>query len=165
MHSLSKNDKRKIHSVYKAIYNLPFGIQKKTMLLTALMGGADWSWRVTGITIGALEVLSANDYKYIKGKICRAHLVARINTARAVFKKAHPLPEDQFFKKIWKNDKTVISTKSENKTGGILPKAILIDYKLGLFQCKPLVGFKHGKKEAAFLRKLHLVHKASRLTK
>jgi len=130
------------------------------MLLTTLMGGNDWSWRVIGITPGALEVLAANDYRYVKGKICRAHLVGRIDTARAVFEIPHPLPEDQFFNLIWENDKTVIATKSENKPKGILPKPVPIDYTLGLFRCNRLVGFRHGKKEADFLRKFHANHKA-----
>jgi hypothetical protein len=160
MHSLSQDEKSKIHAVYVAVYNLPFKTQQKSTLLTTLMGGADWSWRVTGITVGALEALAANDYRYVKGKVCRAHLVARIDTARAVFEIPQPLPEDQFFTRIWKNDKTVIATKSENKTGGTLPKALPIDSNLGMFTCNPLVGFKCGKKEADFLRNLHKAYKA-----
>ena len=91
----------KFTRVYVAIFDLPFNIQRKTALLTALMGGADWSWRVTGITAGALEMLASNNYKYVKGKICRAHLVDRIDTARAVFEISHPLTEDRFFTIIW----------------------------------------------------------------
>ena len=155
MHSLSQDEKSKIHAVYVAIYNLPYSTQRKTIMLTALMGGTDWSWRVTGITVGALEVLALNSYRYVKGKICRAHLVARIDTARAVFEIPQPLPENQFFTRIWENDKTVIATKSENKTGGTLPRAVPINCNLGMFICNRLVGFKHGKKEADFLRKLH----------
>lgn len=149
-----------MHAVYLAIFELPFNIQRKTTLLTALMGGADWSWRVTGITAEALEVLASNDFKYAKGKICRAHLIDRIDTAGAVFQIPSPLTEDQFFAKIWENDETVIATKSENKTRGTLPKIILIDYKLGLFVCNPLVGFRYGKRETGFLRELHANHKS-----
>ena len=157
MHSLSKDDKRKIYAVYLAIFNLAFKIQRKTTLLTALMGGADWSWRVVGITVGALEMLASNSYKRIKG-ICRAHLIDRIDTARAVFEIPHPLSEDQFFTKIWENDETVIATNSENKTGELCQR-IPIDYKLGMFICNPLIGFKHNKKEVDFLRKLHTNYK------
>lgn len=163
MHSLSPDERRKIHAVYVAIYRLPFTLQRKTTLLTALMGGAEWSWRVVGITPGALEVLEANSYKYVKGKICRAHKVARYATAGAVFGNAQPLLEDDFFTKYWANDETIIATKSENKTGGTLPAAIPIDYRSGMFPCNTVVGWKHTKKEAAFLRELHANYKAGRI--
>jgi hypothetical protein len=159
MHSLSQDERSKIHAVYVAIHSLPSILQRKATLLTALMGGAEWCWRVTGITSGALQVLEANNYRYIKGKICRAHLFPRIDIARAVFELRQPLPEDQFFKIIWKNDETIIATKSENKTGGTLPEAIPIDYELGLFRCNRLVSWKHGKKEADYLRELHADYK------
>ena len=165
MHNLSQDERSKIYAVYVAIYNLPFSLQRKTMLLTTLMGGADWSWRVTGITPGALQVLESNNYKYAKGKICRAHLVARIDTARAVFEIAQPLPEDQLFSIFWKNDETIIATKSENKTCGPLPEAVPIDCQLGLFQSNPLVGWRHRKKETDFLRKLHANYKAGAVSK
>ena len=161
MHNLSSNDRSKIFTAYIAIYDLPFTIRRKNMLLTTLMGGADWSWRVTGITPGALDALAANNYKYVKGKICRAHKVGRIETARLVFGGPQPLPEDQFFTIFWENDETIIATKSENKTNGTLPKPVPIDYKLGMFQSTTLVGWKHTKKEADFLRELHAAYKAS----
>ncbi len=160
MHSLSQDEKSKIHAVYLAIFNLPFSTQRKTMLLTTLMGGAEWSWRVTGITPGALKVLEASSYKYIKGQVCRAHLCPRIATARGIFEINQPLLEGEFFETIWQNDQTIIATKSENRTGGTLPEAVPIDYDRGLFRCKPLVGWKHGKQEADYLRQLHADYKA-----
>ena len=44
MQSLSRDEKSKIYAVYLAIFELPFRTQRKTMLLTTLKGGADWSW-------------------------------------------------------------------------------------------------------------------------
>jgi hypothetical protein len=76
-----------------------------------------------------------------------------------VFEIARPLPENQFFEVFWKNDETIIATKSENKTGGSLPEPVPIDYKLGLFPSKPLVGWRHSKKEADYLRGLHAEYK------
>ncbi|HXT11365.1 MAG TPA: hypothetical protein VN873_07360 [Candidatus Angelobacter sp.] len=122
-------------------------------LLTALMGGADWSWRVTGITAKALEMLASVDFKNVKG-IRRAHLVDRIDTARAVFHTSSPLTEDEFFATFWENDKTVIATISENKMGGTLSRIIPIDYRLGLFAGKA-ISFQYLKREASFLRDLH----------
>jgi hypothetical protein len=158
MHNLSQDERSKIYAVYVAIYNLPFTLQRKTTLLTALMGGAKWSWRVVGITPAALQLLAANNYRYAKGKVCRAHMVDRIDTARKMFEDARPLSEDQFFSMFWKNDKTIIATKSENKNGGPLPTALPIDYRRGLFQ-SGLVGWRHGTREADYLRQLHAKYK------
>jgi hypothetical protein len=110
-----------------------------------------------------LELLALNDYRYAKGVVCRAHKVDRIATAREAFNRAEPLTEGQLFKLIWDNDETVIATKSENKLGGILSHAIPISYELGLF-LGAKIGWRHGKDEIAFLRKLHLDHKARTVT-
>ena len=160
MHSLSLNEKSKIHAVYVAIFDLPYTIQRKTMLLTTLMGGADWSWRVVGITVRALEALSASNYRYTKGTICRAHVIARIDTARRVFEIPAPLTIEELFDLFWANDRTVITTKSENTTGGKTPKSLPIEFMNGLFKNNGLVGFKFRKKEADFLRTLHEAYKA-----
>jgi hypothetical protein len=129
--------------VYVAIYNLPFTLQRKTMLLSTLMGGHDWSWRVVGITPGALDVLEANNYRYVKGKVCRAHLVGRHSTAGVVFTRPQPFGEDEFFRTFWENDETVITTKSENKASASPPEHLRIDHNLGLFVSNPLVGWRH----------------------
>jgi len=131
------------------------------MLLTTLVAGAGGSWRVTGITKDALEVLALNNYRYVKGKICRAHKVDRIETARAVFEIPKPLSENEFFMVLWTNDETVIATNSENKTGATLPKELIIqiDFKLGLF-LNSFIGFKYRKMEADYLRTLHATHKS-----
>jgi len=125
--NFSQVEKTKIHVVYLAYFDLPFNLQRKTMLLTALMGGVEWSWRVVGITVGALEAIAPTGYRYAKGTICRAHLIPRIDTARQLFEIPQPLPIDEFFEWFWENDETVIATKSENKTGGVLPSILPIE--------------------------------------
>jgi hypothetical protein len=162
--SFSPVDGQKIHSVYLAIFDLPknlYTIQRKTMLLTTLVAGAGGSWRVTGITKEALEVLALNNYRYVKGKICRAHKVDRVETTRAVFEIPKPLSENEFFMVLWANDETVIATNLENKTGVTLPKesVIPIDYKLGLFP-NSFIGFRYRKVEADYLRTLHATYKS-----
>ena len=151
----SRSEKKKIYAVYLAIFALPFPLPKKTTLLTALMGGTVWSWRVVGITPSALELLAENGYRYKKGNICRAHLVARIETARKVFERRRPFSESHFFNRFWENDKTVIATRAENRTNNGLPKKwIRINSDLGLFP-SGLVSFRHGRKEVSHLRELH----------
>jgi hypothetical protein len=127
-----------------------FSIQKKNTILTALMAGEPYSWRVIGISLKALEALAKHGYKYKTGLICRAHLVERLETAKRIFAKR--LSQEDFFKQ-YETDETVIALKSENKKGGPL-EFLRIDPKMGLFP-NQLINFKHGKAERKYLRELH----------
>lgn len=159
MHKISNEERERYYLVYKAIFGLTV-LSRKNKLLTALGGGFEYPWRVVGITPAALDLLATNDYKYIKGKICRAHRVDRIKTSEMVFNRSEPLPIDDFFQLLWANDETIISTKAENKSGG--PSHFIpIDYKCGLFLGAGQVGWKHQKEEIEFLRKKHREHLSS----
>ncbi len=164
MHNISQEELHKYYLVYRAIFELS-DLNRKNKLLTALGGGFEFPWRVVGITPGALEILASNNYEYVKGQVCRAHINSRIDTARKVFKPPEPLSEDEFFNVLWENDRTVISTKSENKVGAQLPEYIPIDYAVGLFRGQKQVGWKHAKKEAEFLRERHIEYKARSVQK
>lgn len=163
MQNLSQDDKQKIYAVYKAIFALD-DIRRKKRMLTELMGGFEWSWRVVGITPRALELFAQNDYKRGKSKedkTTRAHRVARVDTAKMLFEIPEPLPLDQFFEKFWRNDETVICVKGENRK--IVPEFIEFNFfELGLFLCNPAVNCRHKNEEAECLRKLHTEIKARR---
>jgi hypothetical protein len=131
-------------------------MRDKTRLLTGLMGGKPWSWPVVGVTPAALAVLAMNDFKYVKG-INRAHIVPRIETARALFERASkPLGIDDFFVQFLANDRTVIATKAENKVKGSIPPWIPLqpDEYPPAFQCAQVVGWIHRKREVELLRKV-----------
>ncbi|MGZ8984552.1 MAG: hypothetical protein ACXW11_11485 [Methylotenera sp.] len=155
--------KEQIYAVYLSIFNLISSTQKKCSILTPLLGGYETSWRVIGITKAALELLAENEYRYVKGAICRAHIVGRYETAKQIFECNAPLDLSTFFEIVWKNDRTVIATKSENKNNGTLPKVIPIDYLKKLFTCNEIVGFKFRKIEAEFLKDLHLAFNSGKL--
>jgi hypothetical protein len=143
------------YETYIFICQRSFSFQKKCSMFTALMAGEPWAWPVVGITVAALEVLAKNDYKYTKGIVCRAHIVDRIATARAIFEnREKPMQQTELLELLSKSDKTVISTRSENKTNGKLPEFIPIDMKRGLFQSR-LIAWKHGPAECDYLRGLH----------
>lgn len=157
MLNILKDEKAKIYAVYIATFELSYDIQRKNTLLTALMGGADWSWRVVGITVDALELFAANNFKM--PEVRRAHKIARIDTARSVFEIPTPLSSDAFFELFWLNDETVIATKPENKKNAVLSEVIPISFDEGLFRCNKKVGFRYRqKKEGMFLRALHFLH-------
>jgi hypothetical protein len=77
-----------------------------------------------------------------------------------VFTRPQPFGEDEFFRTFWENDETVITTKSENKASASPPEHLRIDHNLGLFVSNPLVGWRHTRKEADYLRELHANYKA-----
>lgn len=141
---------------YVFIFHRSFSIQKKNRLFSALMAGEAWAWRVVGISMAALEALARNDFRYVKGTVCRAHVVDRISTAGAIFetKSKTPISQEAFFSLYFKNDETIITTKTENKTGSRVPSFIPIDVKLGLFPSKA-IAWRHGRAEREYLRSLH----------
>ena len=120
------------------------------------MAGESWAWRVVGISKAALEALAKNDFRYVKGTVCRAHIVDRIDTAGTIFKTKtnSPIPREEFFSLYFENDQTVITTKSENKAGSRVASYIPIDAERGLFPAKA-IAWKHGRAERDYLRSLY----------
>lgn len=159
----ASNVKKQIYDVYLAIFKLDFKLQRKCSIMTSLLGGDEWSWRVIGITINALNLLEKNQYKYLKSSICRAHIIGRLTSAKEVYDIDEPVSFEEFFQIYWNNDRTVISTKAENSNHIRLPLVVPIDYKLNLFPCGAVVGWKHRKQEAIYLRKLHESYKAGEI--
>jgi hypothetical protein len=156
--------KNQIYDVYLALFKLNIKVQRKCSIMTSLLGGDEWSWRVIGITLEAVNLLERNGYKYLKGSICRAHIVGRLTTAKTVYERDEPVSLDELFQIYWANDKTVISTKAENGNHVRLPLVIPIDHELKNFPCGAVVGWKHRKQEANFLSKLHASYKAGEIT-
>lgn len=152
--SIPNQLKQDIHSVYSRIFKTDFDMQKKKVLLTSLIGAYEWSWKVVGVSENALKSLAEKKYIYTPG-IVRAHIVARIDTAKIVFdKNKECLNEGDFFDHILANDKTVLTIKKENTTRYDLPDVIPICTKEILFPCQH-VGYKHAQGAAAYLRDLH----------
>ncbi|MBI5622179.1 MAG: hypothetical protein HY924_00225 [Elusimicrobia bacterium] len=144
-----------IYDIYVCIFNSPFSLQKKNVVFSGLMAGEPWSWPVIGISRAALEALAAVDFRYKKGTICRAHLVDRIETARALFENStSPLSRDHFFQQYLKTGSTIITLKSENRRGVRAPDYIPIDRNGDFFQNR-LIFCAYGRKERDYLRELH----------
>ena len=155
---------RAFYDTYAFIFDLPFTVQKKNTLLTALMGGEPWSWRVVGITAAALDGLARHDFNYqrahkAKIRICRAHCVPRIETAHVLFKEKHS--REQFFKRFLETDVTVLALKSENKRRGP-SQYVPIDLQRNLFPSRS-VSFRYSRDEATYLRELQANYKTSKV--
>lgn len=146
---------------YSFIFDLPFSLQKKNVLFTALMAGEPWGWKVIGITEMALTEFSKIDFKYPQRLICRSHFISRNDTAKAFFEVPVKISREEFFPRYFQTDITVISLKSENTVAGP-DHFIPIDPALNLFPSR-LVSFRYSKVERDYLKKLHLDFKDGKI--
>lgn len=129
-----------------------------TTILTAVMGVEYYGWRVVGITKEALDLLSTLDFdkKKLPRRLCRGHIVKRIETVRSLFGGEEPLSLEEFFCTFVENDCTVIMLSSQNSHSKPFPSYIKIDNPSAeLFPNGKLVSWKHRKRERDYLRQLH----------
>jgi stalled ribosome rescue protein Dom34 len=109
------------HLLYLAVYQAhksdPEIWDKRhcTRVLTAIMGGRDFSWRVVGVTESALEILRSNGFRRKTGiKLQRAHIKARAQTVQELLQ-SQILSKEEFIEFWLKNDPVVICGPGENK--------------------------------------------------
>lgn len=123
-----------------------------TQILTAMMGGRSWSWRVVGITPAALKLFHKLCYKYKPGEgITRAHIVSRSETTKILIYSPEPLEKGEFTRLWIENDRTVLCAKGENKA--IMPDFLEFDDRANeLFPSKH-IAWRHGKEEQEFLKR------------
>jgi hypothetical protein len=126
-------------------------------VLTSIMSGKLFSWRVVGITNAALKKLHQLNYHYQSGSgLTRAHLSPRIDTVRELLSRNEPLSEREFIKYWLTHDQTVICARGENKT--IVPPFIQIENEDALLFSSNSVAWKHRKAERDLLKTLYEKH-------
>lgn len=149
------------HALYLAVHRAHkeapqiFTDHKCNRILTSIMAGKAFSWRVVGITEAALIKFSELKFRY-KSKVglTRAHLIPRIVTVRTLLAPGEPFTENNFVN-IWlQNDKTVFCALGENKAS--ISNFIPFENADGeLFLCHgKLAGWHHRRREQDFLRTL-----------
>jgi hypothetical protein len=149
------------HALYQAVHRAHkespriFTDHECNRVLTSIMAGKAFSWRVVGITEAALIKFFELKFRYkSKMGLTRAHLIPRIVTVRALLTPSEPFSESDFCN-IWlQNDKTVFCASGENKAS--MPKFIEFENADGeLFSCHgKLAGWHHRRREQEFLRTL-----------
>jgi hypothetical protein len=130
-----------------------FTMRRCTTVLTAMMGGRPWSWRIVGITPAALTSFRDSAYKKVaRDGITRAHIQSRFKTTSELLRPDKPFPAEDFAR-IWiENDKTVLCVRGENKDP--LPDYIsFADAEHGLFPSSD-IAWRHGKMEREYLLNL-----------
>lgn len=152
-----------LHGLYVALFSARracpnyFTGGRLTTIQTAIMGIEDFGWRVVGITREALDLLATDNFDKNKlpRRLCRGHIIDRIQTSRLLFDREAPMPLDDFFDTFLQNDRTVIMLNEQNRTLPF-PQFIEIDNPdAELFPNGALMSWKHRKQEREYLRQLH----------
>lgn len=147
------------HGLYVALHQSHrarpsvFTMGRCTAILTSMMGGRAWSWRVVGVTPAALQLFRDSSYKKVaRDGITRAHIQSRMKTTSELLQPRDPYPPEEFAR-IWiENDQTVLCVRGENKDP--LPNYIsFAEAGHGLFQSTQ-IAWRHGKTEREYLMAL-----------
>ena len=152
----NENIKKELYELYKAVFKSTLSQSHKEKILGTIFAYEPWSWRVVGISKKALKEFVNNSFNYKSGIFQRDHCFqARITTFRKMLKNL--MTYEEWWTWFWKNDKTVLVTKTEHhkKSYNFKEDIIPIDWKEGFFQCAKTIGFVYSKKnEGKFLEKL-----------
>ena len=146
-------------ALFKARLTSPddFSDGRLTTIQTAIMGIENSGWRVIGITREALDLLATVDFNKNKvpRRLCRGHIIDRIQTTRLLFVRDKPMELEEFFNVFLSNDRTVIMLNEQNRAKPI-PKFIEIhNPSAELFPNGVLMSWKHRMKERDYLRELY----------
>jgi hypothetical protein len=151
----TQQKKELMYKFYLLAYESNFEIAKKRHLMTAAMGYEKWCWRVVGITRQAIIEIANNDFRLPKG-LQRDHFKqSRAETFNKIFEKKFTF--DEWWQWVWDNDETILMTKDEhNKHKHLNENDVYeVDYKLGYFRNKAVVGMHFTKKtDGIFVKSL-----------
>lgn len=145
-----------LHKSHKSHPDM-FSISRCNVILTAVMGGHRYGWRVVGITEKALRHYAQNDFIQRPGNnIRRAHITPRVETAKKLLTENEPLSLEAL-SKVWSEcDVTVLCAEGENRA--VVPGYIEFNNnECELFPGRQ-VGWRHSKDEIDFLKKLAQKH-------
>lgn len=109
-------------------------------------------WRIVGITEDALDKFKSNNFKLSSRMgINRSHIKQRHQTYSYLL--SNDLDIDTFWDKFWENDKTILSTSSENMSDKF-SKIIDLNPTGNQFMARGY-NWRHTKEEAKILRDLY----------
>jgi hypothetical protein len=143
---------RRAHAIAPAIWNSAHC----TRVLTSIMGGREFSWRVVGITEKALKVFHQYEYKKPDDiKLTRAHLRRRAHFVEELMA-LEELSVPKFIEFWLENDRTVICGPGENTT--TVGPYISIENENGALFGSGVVAWQHSTMERDLLRRLYEEH-------
>jgi len=127
-------------------------MSQKCRLLSEMLFFTEDSWRVVGITENALKVFAKNGFKKVpRMGINRSHIIERNKTYTKLLEGEFDC--DNFWSIFLENDKTILSTSSENMSKSN-SRIIKFDCDSKLF--KPSgYSWSHTRKESNLLKEIH----------
>ena len=150
----SNEMKKCMYDFYSLTYESLFSLGKKRHLMTAALGYEKWGWRVVGITKKAIIEISNNNFKLPKG-LQRDHFKkSRKDTYNEIFV-GKKLELEDWWKKVWENDETILMTKNEHQNHNNIEKndVIKIDFTLGYFRAGG-IGMLFTKRDSEYVKVL-----------
>ena len=146
-----------IFNDYRLLSKMNAPLSTKVQMLKQLFKLYPNRWRIVGITKSALQILKDNNFIYKKGmKIQRSHK----KNCHEIYSKMFIEPfenSDKWWKYYIKNDETILSLSSENKSISTNKFILPIDQSLELFKDKGYV-WTHKDKEIKYLKELYIKH-------
>ncbi len=139
-----------LYSLYVHVRKSDLPKEKQYNLIRTLMAGEEWSWRVVGISVEALEWFKENDFKRTKG-IHRHHVVPFRETGRQMLQNIMTAAE--WCALAYDNEKVHLVTKEENNKEQF-SEIFCIDHKLGFFKNKQISYTYRIREEGQFLKDL-----------
>ena len=151
--------KTKIYKLYKAIFESDLEKEHRIKLMTYIFAWNKWSWRVVGISEGAIDIIDKikenMPYKKPKGLQRDHFLQGRKDTCKKMLEPPELLELNNWWDLFWKNDQTIIMTKEEHNRGKDEVNYHKLNWQDGYFSCESLIGFKCRKNfEVAYLENL-----------
>ena len=159
---MKTNYKETMYSAFQAISKMEIDVSKKIGMLTTLFSIEPHSWRVTGISVDALEVFQKHQFqRKSKMGINRSHVKRRFDSYKEILHKESKGEfnnHDEWWSFYFENDKTILQTSSENMKKNGQSKIIEISNPgWTLFKTKGY-AWNHGREETELLKKLYNEH-------
>jgi hypothetical protein len=152
------NKEEAFHDYLKIKEMVGLNLNQKCRILSEYLGNYDNCWRVVGITEDALEVFSKNNFKKTSGmRINRSHIVDRNETYTKLL--TEDFDCDTFWNTFLENDKTILSTSSENMSKKS-SRVIEIKTTGKLFKSSGF-SWRHTREESSFLKEMYEKEKIS----
>jgi len=132
-----------LYKIYQAVFEQEVLEENRIRLMTPLFAYRRWSWRVVGISEGAINLIKDCGYSSPKGLNRDHFLQDRTNTFRRMFpENGVILEQNHWWDLFWKNDATILMSKSEHgQKNHQTVRCYPLNWRDGYFACKTLVGF------------------------
>ena len=113
--------------------------------MTYIFAWHPWSWRIVGMSRGAYEQLKSNEFTSCKGIVRDHFLQDRNDTYTFMLDRQVPLDFDEWWSHFWKNDQTIMMTRTEHNQDRDNVECFRLNWEDGYFPCASLIGFKYRK--------------------